>query len=269
MFLTVFVTVFYSHHNTIVMYKFMQKTIATLFCAFSLLSATSAQVTFAVGAKGGLQLSNVHTTQILADYAPDFRFSKGATAGLVSEIGFGKYFALQPELIWVQKGFTWNEGIGVEISNIDVPIGVRASFRTNYLDIPVLAKAKFGQGVVSGYVVAGPSVGYAFDATLITRPRLFFELDPIKTDINLQTLNYKRWEVQGVIGAGINIKAGPLAVFADARYTRGFTELYDFPLINEKIKNHSMSLTAGVMVPITKTKKAVVKQPVRRYAPRP
>lgn len=206
------------------------------------------QAQIAIGVRGGGNLSTAHVTETLDQLTPDFRYAPGFTAGIVSEINFGPYFALQPELNFVQKGFRFEESVNIPIGRFDIPAGVEAQIRTNYLEVPLLAKLKLGNELVQGYLAVGPSVGYALNGRLITRPRLLVEFDPIKTDLNLDNLDYERFEVSatGVLGVQVNLNG--VKLFADARYTHGFTELYNFPVVNEKIKNRNLALGAGLMI---------------------
>lgn len=218
---------------------------ATLIIVFGN-SFLSAQI--ALGLKAGANFGNVHTTQALNDLTPDFKYATGAVAGGVAEISFGKYFALQPELNWVQKGFRFSEGIDIPVGGIDIPAGVEATIRTNYLELPLLAKAKVGNDVIQAYAVLGPSIGYALNGKLITRTRLFFEFDPIRTDLNFDNLDYNRFEVAAVGGLGLQVNFNVGKWFADARYTQGLTELYNFPIVNEQIKNRGVALSTGIMI---------------------
>lgn len=219
--------------------------VLALFCQ----QIATAQI--AVGLKTGGHFSTASVTETLDQLTPDFKFSPVFTAGVVSEINFGDYFALQPELNWVQKGFRWDESLGVPIGNIDIPIGAEAVIRTNYLEIPLLAKGKLGNDFVQGYVAVGPAFGYALNGKLITKPRLLVELDPIKTDLNLDNLDYERFEVSAVGALGVQFNFNHVKLFADARYTHGFTELYNFPIVNEKVRHRGISASLGVMYDLT------------------
>ncbi len=202
----------------------------------------------ALGLKGGGNFGTVHTTDMLNSLTPDFKYATGAVAGGVAEISFGRYFAIQPEVQWVQKGFRFDEGINIPVGKIDIPAGVEATIRTNYIEVPLLAKAKFGNELVQGYAVLGPSFGYGINGKLITRTRFLFEFDPIRTDLNFNDLNYNRFEVSAVGGLGVQFNFNGIKWFTDARYTYGLTELYNFPIVNEQIKNRGIALTTGVMV---------------------
>ncbi|MBL7781134.1 MAG: PorT family protein [Saprospiraceae bacterium] len=219
----------------------------------------------AVGLKGGANFGNVYMTKTLDNLAPDFKSATGALAGGVVEANFGKYFALQSELNWVQKGFRFSEDINVPIGNLDIPAGVEATIRTNYLEIPLLAKAKIGNDVVQAYAVLGPSFGYAMNGKLITRTRFFFEFDPIRTNLNFNDLDYSRFEVSAVGGVGMQVNFNGGKWFADARYTQGLTQLYNFPVVNEQIKNRGVALSTGVMINLVDAP-AKKKAPVRRAA---
>lgn len=223
----------------------MKKSIIIALFSFSLVQYTIAQV--AIGLKTGVNFASVHTTDLIDQAAPDFNFTPGWNVGLVTEINVGNYFALQPEVNWVQKGFTWNESVGIPLGNVEIPLGAAATFRTNYLEVPLLVKLKLGNERIQGYVAAGPSFGYAMNAKIITRPRLFFEFDPIETKVNLDNLNYERFDLSATGGLGIQVNFHGASIFADARYTHGFTELYDFPVVNEQIKNKGIALSAGVL----------------------
>ena len=221
----------------------------------------SAQI--ALGLKGGVNFGTVHATETLNSLAPDFKYAPGVVAGGVAEIGLGRFFALQPEVQWVQKGFRFDEGIDIPVGNINIPAGVEATIRTNYIEMPLLAKAKFGNDRVQGYALLGPSLGYALNGKLITRTRFLFEFDPIRTDLNFDNLDYNRFEVSAVGGLGIQFNFNGIKWFADARYTHGLTELYNFPVVNEQIKNRGLAFNTGVMLdlnPAQPKKKA----PVRR-----
>ncbi|MCC6281860.1 MAG: PorT family protein [Saprospiraceae bacterium] len=237
---------------------------ATLIIVFGN-SFLSAQI--ALGLKAGANFGNVHTTQALNDLTPDFKYATGAVAGGVAEISFGKYFSIQPELNWVQKGFRFSEGIDIPVGNIDIPAGVEATIRTNYLELPLLAKAKVGNDVIQAYAVLGPSIGYALNGKLITRTRLFFEFDPIRTDLNFDNLDYNRFEVAAVGGLGLQVNFNGGKWFADARYTQGLTELYNFPIVNEQIKNRGVALSTGIMIDMSSKpskKKATGGRPIAR-----
>lgn len=215
---------------------------------------TTSFAQLSLGLRGGLNFGNVYTTDGLDAITPDFQSISGPSVAGVLECGFSKNFAVQTELGITRKGFKIREDFDVNLYNVPVPIGATAESRFNYLEVPLLAKVKFGDEVVQGYVTAGPTFGYATNGRLITRANALFEFKVSDTDINLDAINYERFEVGGSVGAGLGINTGFGQLFADARYTRGFTQLYDIPVVNEKIRNQGFALSVGFLVPLGETR---------------
>lgn len=221
-------------------------TIVALLVAFY---ATSfAQVS--IGLRGGLNLANIYTTNGLDNLTSDFKYISGPTIAGVLEYSVNDNFALQTELAYTRKGFQTNVGTDINLFNVPLPVGVTAESRFSYLELPVLAKVKFGNEIVKGYVMAGPSVGYATNGRLITRANALLEFKISDTDLNLDAINYERFEVGATVGAGVAFNTPVGQLFADARYNRGFTELYNIPIVEEKIRNQGLAFNVGFLVPV-------------------
>ena len=115
------------------------------------LNAVQAQI----GVKGGINLSAYHDENQAADFGKNAIV--GAVAGLTVDLDMSEHFSLQPELLYLQKGgkstFTL---LSIRTEQINL---------VNYLEIPLLAKLRFGNnGKDSGagfYVAAGPWAGFA------------------------------------------------------------------------------------------------------------
>jgi hypothetical protein len=220
--------------------------IVALVAAFS--TASFAQLS--LGLRGGLNFGNVYTTDGLDAVTPEFEYINGPAVAGVLEYSFSDHFALQTELAITRKGFKFGLDRDVNLFNIPIPVGATAESRFNYLELPLLAKVKFGDDVVKGYLTAGPTVGYATSGRLITRANALFEFKVSDTDINLEAINYERFEVGAALGAGIGFNTAFGELFADARYTRGFTELYDIPVVDERIRNQGFAVSVGLLVPM-------------------
>lgn len=206
--------------------------------------------TISIGLKGGAQLANVKAPGIIEDisFLPDFQSIVTPNIGLVTEIELHPNFAIQPEISWTQKGFQAKENFDLKLFDMQIPLGATAVTKFNYIEMPLLAKAKFG----NFYVLAGPTFGYALNGNLQTRADLFItEIDLFKTDINLDKVGYERWEIGGMAGAGVSF---PMFngghIFLDARYSHGFTQPYDIPLVHEKVLHKNVGVNIGFTVPI-------------------
>lgn len=223
----------------------------TTFLALVLTFAFNLQAQkFSIGMKGGGQIANVKAPGVIQDlsFLPDFQPINTANIGIVSEIELHPNFAIQPELSFTTKGFMLNENFDVNLFDVPLPVGVKAISKFNYLEMPVLAKAKFG----NFYLLAGPTFGYALNGTLDTRAKLLVEIDLLKTDINLDNVGYERWEVGGMAGAGVSVPVfNGGQIFFDARFSHGFTQPYDIPVVHEKVQHRSIGLNLGFMLPIS------------------
>ena len=74
---------------------------------------------------------------------------------------------------------------------------------------------------------------------------LFVNINLPAVNLNLNDDIYQRWELSGTIGAGGELKAGAGKIFADVRYTHGFTNMLSNPIIEMKTKNQGFNLSAG------------------------
>jgi len=124
----------------------------------------------------------------------------GLDLGLLCTIPIGGgFFALQPELHWVQKGYKTPNAVGGELTlNLD------------YFEIPLLARVNFG-GSLKIFAFAGPSFGWLLDGSF----------DP---DNGQDPTDYfKETETSGVVGLGVGI--GTFEV--DLRYVAGLSDVSD------------------------------------------
>ena len=232
----------------------MKKSIlAIVLFAFANFTTISAQ-TFSLGAKMGYNWNNVSAPAFNGTL--NFKQMTNVNFGLVGQVGLTDNFSIQPELNYVQKGFRIQESKDLTLYNVPIPLGVSAVTAIKYVDIPVLAKYKFrGQGA-SGYVFAGPSVGYALSGNIETHATVIIDIKVGTTPINLDAVNYKRFEAGGVVGAGFEVPIGKAKMFGEARYTHGFNQVYTVPVVGAQVKNQSFGVSAGFTVPFGGGKKA-------------
>ncbi len=219
-----------------------------LMIATFLLSATYSFAQVSVGAKAGVYTSFIDVTEAAEGLTQNVEGLTTATFGIVSEIGLGENFAFQPELLYTTKGFKVSEGLNINLGGFPIPAGVTASTKINYLELPLLAKYKFGNEGLRFNITAGPVVSYAMNGHLDTRANLLVDINPIKTNIDLDALNYERMEISASIGAGMEYETGSGALFADARYVHGFSDLYNAPVVDLNLKNRGIGVTVGYKV---------------------
>jgi len=104
-----------------------------------------------IGIKGGFNQSNVYDEQG-QDFVADPKF--GLAAGGFLSIPIGKYFGVQPELLFSQKGFQSSGTI----------LGQKYSLTrtSNWIDIPILFALKPSEFIT---ILAGPQYSYLMKQT--------------------------------------------------------------------------------------------------------
>lgn len=220
------------------------------FAALLLTTTLAIQAQVSVGARVGYQLSNVYTTEGLDALAPDFLNIDEVNVALVAEIPIAGGFSVQPELGYTTKGFGLKEGFDADLLGVNLPLSARAETRIRYVEMPLLAKYKFGQEALQAYVAAGPTLSYASSGQIDTYANVLVEVELGSIPVNLDAINYERFDVGATLALGAQYDFGPVTTFVDARYYRGFSELYDIPLVNEKVRNKGYGFNVGVIVPL-------------------
>jgi hypothetical protein len=124
----------------------MKKTILITLGILSMTYAASAQDKLTFGIKAGVNYSNVYDSegdQFKAD--PKL----GLAAGAFLSIPIGKYFGIQPEFLFSQKGF---KATGTMFGST-----YKVTRTTNYIDVPLLLALKPTESIT---LLAGPQFAY-------------------------------------------------------------------------------------------------------------
>lgn len=167
--------------------------------------------------------------------------------GAVAEIRVAPGFAFQPELNFKRKGFKVKEGIDVNLLNIPIPLGAEAITEIKYVEMPLMGKYKFGKDGIGGYVMAGPYVGYAHQATLRTKANVLIDFNLTNTELDLTNDNYNRLDAGAIGGVGFWASAGQGQFFADARIQHSMNDMFNDPLVDVQMQNKGFEFNAGYM----------------------
>ncbi len=204
-----------------------------------------ASAQFYAGARVGGNISQISTPSLIDILLPEFQYLPGFNFGITGEYAFNEHFSLLSEMNYQEKGFRIRENMNVDLFKVDIPLGVRVDTRVRYLDLPVMAKYRIGSGPVKAYIAAGPQISYALNGRIKTRADALFEFDLTNISINFSNVNYRRFDVGGVVMAGVDIPAGNGLLFLDARYSQGFNDSFKLPVIEMNIRNHSFGFGIG------------------------
>lgn len=202
------------------------KTFLRMALPLALLIASPLQAQTTLGVKGGVNVANVSTNVDL----PDVIDSKtGFVGGGFVTLGLGSLFAVQPELLYSQKGFQVDE------------FGETVKLNTNYIEIPVLLKAQFKLAMLRPAVYAGPVLSFETGCS-VSALELSVDCGDEIADVGERKTN----EWGAVFGANFDFILGPVILILDARYQLGLTNLADIPDSEDEVKNRVWQIMAGV-----------------------
>lgn len=210
------------------------------FISFSFLTAQNV----ALGARAGIMWNNVVSGDL--DNTIDFKTISTSSIGLVADVKLTDNIAFHPEFNYTEKGFKTNIGKDLTLLGVQLPLGAKASTVVKYVDMPLTIKYQFGNTEGAHfYAMAGPTLGYALSGKLETSAKVIIDIKIASTPINLASQNYSRFEVGGIVGAGMSVPVGNGNFYVDARYTRSFQDVYEVPIIGSKVRNQGFGIGLG------------------------
>lgn len=172
------------------------------------------------GIKGGMNVANMS-----GDSLSGTEGLAGVAVGAYASIGLLPNIAVQPEILFSQKGCK-------ETGEI-LGTAYEATSRINYLEIPVLAKISFG-AIVKPYVLAGPYFSTMMGATGEAT------IGGISASVDISDL-FKSSDMGLTFGAGVQT---PIKLSVEARYSMGLGSI-DNIAPDENVKNSNVSLLIG------------------------
>jgi Outer membrane protein beta-barrel domain len=201
----------------------------------------------AVGLRAGASWQNVQSKDITA---VSFNNISVASFGAVADISLTNNITFHPELNYTEKGFKSNVGTDLSLFGTTLPIGARVNTTVKYIDMPLAIKYNFGNTEgVHFYGMAGPTLGYAMSGQLESYAKvLIVDVKLSTTPIDLTAQNYKRFEVGGMLGAGVSFPIGNGNLFMDARYTHSFMDVYEVPVVGAKVRNQGFGFSLGYSI---------------------
>lgn len=195
----------------------MKKNLLLALCVtLSLMVTTAAQAQ--LGIKAGATLSSV-SQDAFEQNAEDLeeKSTIGFQGGLFLELPIGEVFAIQPELLFTQKGGKSEFNIGNS--------GYERNWNYNYIEVPVLAKVKAGSTDGSGiglFFYGGPFVSYALNGKIEDKLTVAGNDSTKETDIEFDdTDDQRRLDWGAAFGLGLNLGA----LVLDLRYDLGINNI--------------------------------------------
>ncbi len=217
-----------------------------------LISAGLLSAQLSLGLKGGVNLAKDHfdddDIREMTEFMPVMYFA------VPVELEISEFFALQAEPGFIQKGVKiFNE------TTIEYEPGM---FRTmdmdlrnkfNFLNLPVLAKAKFGPENLKLFALAGPEIAYAMNGkTKIEMTVTNGTVEEIEEteDIDFDEDGLDRWDYGLILGAGLEAKLGPGWITLDGRYNLGLNNFNAEEDADVKMYHRGIGVLVGFKVPL-------------------
>lgn len=204
--------------------------------AVSLFMVGTAYSQISIGPKAGVNFSTITGK----NNSLDKKSLVGFNVGVVTNIGISEMFSIQPELFFSQQGYRFGGTV------LDSPATVTQTF--NYVNLPILAKATFGEGNVRGYVNLGPYVGYMVGGK--NTVDLQGNKSTSKTDFALEK-QLNRFDFGIAAGGGALFKLGQGDLMLDLRYSLGLTTVSDKVIFETGRDTNSVpSISVGYLFPL-------------------
>jgi hypothetical protein len=170
----------------------------------------------------------------------------GFVGGIYARLPLGTTGALslRPELLYSQKGAKGAFGD-------DEDIGGSASLRLTYVDVPILLQldvAPSGASSVRPHLYAGPAFGLRTGCTLSGSAGGISVSVDCEQAAEGEDVEFKRFELSGIVGAGLGFGVAGRAVTVGARYQHGFSDIVD----GSGIRNRVLALYGSIELPFSR-----------------
>ncbi|RMG79632.1 MAG: PorT family protein [Bacteroidetes bacterium] len=181
-----------------------------------------------LGIRGGLNLANQTFESSGLSVSPDSKV--GLVVGILADLPVTDALSIQPELDFIQKGASLStEFFGTQIES---------SQTINYLELPVMAKYKFGTETIGIGILAGPIFGFGISG----KSKVTENGTTTESDLDWDNDNVKRTDLGLGVGGVVNF--GNL--FLDLRYVFGIADIEDTN--DGKVKNKGFQVGLGFMI---------------------
>ena len=220
----------------------MKKLCITLLTVLTFTTLSMAQVSI----RGGVNMASMSASATESSYQ-DYKQQSilGYQAALVMPIKLTDNVAIQPELMWIQKGGKFDYTI-----NSNNKLVVSRTY--NYFEVPLSLKLSLGNtsGGLGIYVLGGPYAGLALNGKTKRETTIggVTSVAESTVDYSSDSNQEKRLDWGANIGAGVTFGK----IYIDARYNLGINNLLDDDASNTNDnkpyqRNRGLGLTVGLM----------------------
>jgi hypothetical protein len=215
-----------------------------------------------IAPKLGLSYSHSAPEYGVWTYEPQTHPRIGFTGGIAVDSPLSDKFSLQPEFLFLQKGYAIKDVFRDEMNN-----GIsrmKDEVRLQVLELPVILKYHFQVGTTQMYAAAGPSISYYLKGTHYSSVSGKFEDNPEwnysqrdsqnitfgETDPDFEGTGFEVADNRHDVGIQVGVGARIFdKLLVDVRYGQGFVALYEaHPFLNNSRENtqlRTLQITVG------------------------
>ncbi len=177
-------------------------------------------------------------------YSPEMKFRTAFHAGVGYEIELHKNFALEPRLQFSSKGIKYR-GIAVVVDYEDYGDYIYGTsvLRTNYLEIPLMAKAVLPIDETKKISVGiGPYAGIGLNGKVVSKIDDFNEKETQKIEFGSEGM--RRFDMGLKIEGGFSFKNYSIHLF----YDQGFISMINPVEAGGSMRNRSLGVSLGYAI---------------------
>lgn len=237
------------------------KTLCLLFVMSLAAQTAFSQVEVMIGGRTGMNVSSFRWDAATRnDVNISTKSAIGPHVSFVAVVKVAPWFGVQAEAGYGQRGaklivdtpngtITGADGKQVQIKEAhEVYL-----FKTNYIDVPLLARFQLGSDNFAFIGKLGPTFSIALNGTQKYTLDYNNAQDQPQTTITQTTKlnfdkNFNRFDLGATVAIGTEIKAGPGAIIFDARYIIGITDANKAKKIDDRVKNRTFQIGVGYVV---------------------
>ncbi len=224
------------------MKKQVQYNVATLLAilTITIMTVTSLSAQNSWGIRAGTNLAKWRSSD--KEVTEGQKMSAGLLISVPLELGVSNMFAVQIEPSFIQKGtkLDLNETAG------GTSYSAKGRLTVNYLELPVLAKLKFGKSETRFHALFGPSLGYAASGRSKGTSTINGKTTEYNEKVTFGKDDYPRLDF--ALNAGIGVGFGAFGF--DVRYALGLKNLSEDN--DSKLHNDGLQLALSYMMPLKK-----------------
>ena len=210
----------------------MKKSIGLILVSFMFSSTSLSQTPIKWGMNLGYTSSNQNFNNTYSNTSVEYNAKPGIEIGVFGEFFSFSHLSFIGEIEYLQKGTKNNDITVVRIANN--PQGYeelgKLNFRYDYISFSTLAKGKYKIGLITPFIVAGPTFSYLFDGN---------------EQANISIDKYNKFVLGYSVGIGAEVDTIlPLPIFLEIIYNQDITKAFSDDLFY--VKNNYLGFLIGI-----------------------